>query len=191
MESKKYLPLKIIHLILLAAAEVLCIAAIVTSSGDKSASGSILGSLCHILEFLCLGTGITYFLRGYKKSAASYYKFFMYTFLVMVFVQTVRHMVELGSLNIFNACLYLIPLVMITTLAVAKDLGKTKSYIVAVILLISYIIPFAFAIPLAMEKDLIAAIGLLSSDIANILIAITSLLMVVGKYIDKTERGTN
>ena len=29
------------------------------------------------------------------------------------------------------------------------------------------------------------------SDIANILIAITSLLMVVGKYIDKTERGTN
>ncbi len=191
MESKKYLPLKIIHLILLAAAEILCIAAIVTSLSDASASGSLLGNICHVLEFLCLGTGITYFLRGYKKSAASYYKFFMYTFLVVVFVQTVKHMVELGNINIYKACLYLIPLVMITTLAVAKDLGKTKSYIVAVILLISYVIPFAFAIPLAINQNLISAIGLLSSDIANIIIAITSLLMVAGKYIDKTERGAN
>lgn len=78
---------------------------------------------------------------------------------------------------------------MLTIMAVAKDLGKTKTLIVALICILCRVILLILSL-CNLKIFGTAALGLLGNDIVNILFAITTAFMVMGKYLDKTERGT-
>ncbi len=188
MENKKYLPLKIVHLIFMVAAMGLCVASLVQYGSDSSGFANPLAVVCTVLGILCLIAGFIYLVRGYKKNAAVYYKVFMALQLIM-FVILLARIMNLLLTPLYMAFLYLIPLVMLSILSVAKDLGKTKTLIVALICVLCRAINLVISI-CVLKAFGTAATGLLANDITNLLLAGTTAFMVTGKYLDKTARGT-
>ena len=188
MENKKYFPIKIIHLILMVAAIGLSIAALVQYGSDSSQFASPFAVVCTVLGIITLIAGFIYLAMGYKKNAAVYYKAFMYLLLITSVIQ-VAYIMNTMRTPLNYTFLYLISLVMLTVLAVAKDFGKTKTLIVALICILCRVILLILSL-CNLKIFGTATVGLLGNDIANILLAITTAFMVTGKYLDKAERGT-
>ncbi len=188
MENKKYLPLKIVHLIFMVAAMALCVVSLVKHGSDTSVHANPLAVVCTVLGILCLIAGFIYLVLGYKKNAAVYYKIFMALQLTM-FVILLARIMNIQQTPLYMAFLYLIPLVMLSILSVAKDLGKTKTMIVALICVFCRVINLVISI-CVLKAFGTAATGILANDITNLLLAGTTAFMVCGKYLDKAERGT-
>ena len=190
MEQKKHLPLKIVNSILLLASLVLCVIAMIKNPADTSALGTNpLVPVCDVLKILTLAFGLVYMLMNYSKSAHIVYKCFFAALFFATFMQVVAMMLHPASFSIYNSVLNLIPIAAIAVLATAKDLGKKNTLLLTLVfvlcrlvLLIDYIINISHFGT--------AAIGMLSGGIANFLVALTAGIMVIGKYMDKTERGT-
>ena len=187
MENKKYLPIKIAHLILLFASLVMSIIALVKNGSDNSIyATTIFPVLCTIVNIAALVVGFIYLVKGYKKNANWYYKAFMrlcvlYEILLMTCLS--RFVVPY-----YNAFVYMVSTVMIVVLAVGKDLGKRETYLFFSIMLVCQFIPLVMSISVLPFFGS-SAFGMLSQEIANILNVGTIGFMIAGKYIDKSERG--
>ena len=189
MENKKYFPIKIIHLILMVAAIGLSIAALVQYGSDSSQFASPFAVVCTVLGIITLIAGFIYLAMGYKKNAAVYYKAFMVLLLITSVIQIAR-MMNIMQYPIYYTFLYLIPLVMLTILSVAKDFGKAKTLITVLICILCRAIVLIISICSFKNALGTAFIGVLGNDITNLLLAGTAAFMVTGKYLDKAERGT-
>ena len=188
MENKKYLPIKIIHLILMVAAIVFCCLSLTKINLSTVNFFNSAMIVAYITEIIALISGIVYLAYGYKKNAAIYYKAFM---VILVIAQAVFCYWQLlgviapepltaGIVAILN----IVPLIMLTILATGKDLGKTKSYIIVAIILACRIGTIIL--------DLVAlGFGpIIYFRISDVLLAGTAFFMVTGKYLDKAARGT-
>lgn len=188
MESKKYSVLKVVQMIFMAAAIVLCAVSLIENGFSKFVfTDTGLKAFSYIAEIIALLFGIVYLAYGCKKNAAAYYKTFM---IILAIVQAVIFYRQIFSTaSAYVAILNIVPFVMIVVLAICKNLGKTISLSLAGILFASRIIIAIFEI--VYVKD-ISGIDLfvISYTVSDILLAGTAFLMVVEKYIDKDERGT-
>lgn len=187
MENKKYLPIKIAHLALLAASLVMSIIALVKNSADDSIYGaSIFPVLCTLVNIAALVVGFIYLVKGYKKNANWYYKAFMR--LNVLF--GVLHITYLSKfvMPYYETFVYVVSTIMLVVLAVGKDLGKKESYLFFVIMLACRIVSLVTGLT-SLQYFGSAAFPILNQVIAGILNVGTIGFMISGKYIDKSERG--
>lgn len=188
MENKKYLPVKIIHLILMLAAIVLCCVSLTKIGADtKVFSDTGLRTVSYIAEIIALISGIIYLAFGYKKNATVYYKAFMVILVVVQAIICYRQMVGTASARV--AILNIIPFITLIILATGKDLGKAKSYIIVGILLVCRLIILVLDITV-FNFSTNTGFSVINYAISDVLLAGTAFFMVTGKYLDKAERGT-
>lgn len=184
MENKKYLPLKIGHIILIVAGIVLYAATLLLFGQGTTA----LMKTSTVLNIVALAAGFVYLSMGYKKNASVYYKTFMWLLVLSEIIENTA-IFSMGTSSALNALECILALVLFVLLAGAKDYGKTKSNIIAITLVG---INIYAVISLISMLDQFGAMGtaVMFDQIGQLVLASTTALMVCGKYIDKTERGT-
>lgn len=188
MENKKYLPIKIVHLILLIASLVMSVIALIKyGSTDTIYTASAFPAACTVTNIAALVVGFIYLIKGYKKNANWYYKAFMR--LCVLYEILLMTCLSQFVVPYYNAFVYMVSTVMIVVLAVGKDLGKRETYIFFVVMLVCQLIPLVMSLRVLTYFGS-SAFGMLSQEIANILNVGTIGFMIAGKYIDKSERGT-
>ena len=189
MQVNKFLPLKVIHLLCMLAAVVLCLRSLSEISADTTIfSDTGLRALTYVAEIIAMLTGIMYVLFNYTKAAAIYYKTFM---AIQVVVQAiVGYRQAVGTASPVEAIFTIIPFIALVVLAVGKDLGKVATYIIAGILLICRVTVLVLA-AVAIGTDPGRDFAVISFAVSDIVLAITTGFMVTGKYFDKAARGTN
>lgn len=185
MENKKNLPLKIFHLVLIAAALVMSAFSIAKTGENVSE----LTELANALSIFTLAAGFIYLVYGYKKNAAVYYKIFMGLLVVSQGVFIAGLISGNETYPVYISLIYAIAFVTAVILAVAKDFGKNMTFAVCIALVACRIAILVINLLTAETFDN-AAFCTLSSDISNLLIVGTAILMITEKYIDKSERGS-
>lgn len=194
MENKKYLPIKIIHLILMVAAIILCFVSLMkTDTIAEFFSDPGLHIASYIAAIFALISGIIYLAFGYKKNAAVYYKAFMVILVVVQAIICYRQMTGAISPDAvqasFIAICNIVSFIMLVILATGKDLGKAKAYVVASILLVCRL--SILILDLIVFRGMLRfVIAIISFAVSDVLLAGTAFFMVTGKYLDKDARGT-
>ena len=188
MENKKYLPIKIAHSALLIASFVTSIIALVKNGADESVFGAtFFPVLCTVVNIAALVVGFIYLVKGYKKNANWYYKAFMR----LCVLYEVLNMTYLSRFVVpyYNAFAYMVSTIALVVLAVGKDLGKRETYLFFSVMLICQFIPLVSTLK-SIQYFSTSSFGVVNQLISNILNVGTIGFMITGKYIDKSERGT-
>lgn len=174
----------VISLIFLAVALVLS-AIQFTQPTPAGATASI--TICTVVGILAIFAGFVYVLGGYKKNDALFYKLFM----LLVCLESVLTLVndiiitqEMGSTSPISGILRTIICVNLVILVFAKDLGKQTSIGLASAVFGVTIINHARLLVLYFSFSYVI------SAVLHLSLALLVLLLVIGKYMDKTERGT-
>ena len=184
MENKKYLPLKIGHLILIVAGIALYVVTLFCFNQGSTA----LMKTSTVLNIVALVAGFVYLSMGYKKNAAVYYKTFMWILVVAEIIENTA-IFSMGTSSVSNTLEVILALVLFVLLAGAKDYGKTKSNIIA-IALVAINVYAVISLFSMLDQFGAMAMGVMFDQIGQLILASTTALMVCGKYIDKTARGT-
>ena len=186
MENKKYLPLKIIHLIVIIAGIALYGFSLINYS--SYINGSV--TLRLIVDIVAFAFGLVYLIMSYKKNASIYYKAFMW---LLVISQVVESASILSSytpsmIDIFKNN---VNLVLFTLIAGARDYGKNNSYLLALCLVVFNVYAvFDVASMISLADSNAMATLAMFDRIGQLLLAISASFMVCGKYLDKTSRGS-
>ena len=173
MNNKKIKILSIILAVLFAATVIDDIGKLFNSNGVQI--------ITTIVDLLAALFGIFYVLVGCtKKNGARFFTVFMILqaliyFLLILFSRPLPEWHGVMMMLVKFVCLCL--------LAFAKDLGKKKSYIIALI----YVAMGVFS--MCVRLDSLSFIYI-ATRIENLLFSVSTLLMVAAKYVDKDERGT-
>ena len=185
MENKKYLPLKVIHLAFMVLG--LCFY-VYSLSGIKDVFAEkfiIIAVFQTTTAIFALISGILYLTHGYKKNAVSYYKGYVWIILVNEIFSTISGTFDESY---FLKFVWIIDLVLLTILTVGKDLGKTKSFTLVGFILLGktiLLIDFVGKIQILGSIGVNAMLGM----VGQLVLTITTGLMVCGKYLDKESRG--
>ena len=188
MENKKYLPLKIIHLIFI----VLGLGFYAyTLFGLKNAfpdtKDAVFVGIFTVATICALISGFLYLVHGYKKNAAAYFKGYVWILLINEIFTIIWNNEITGSY--YLKFIWTICLVLLTILTVGKDLDKAKSFTVAGLFFAGKLILLIYFLS-KMQALGSAGINVVLGAAGQIVLAITTGLIVCGKYLDKAERGT-
>ena len=147
---------------------------------------------CAVL-FLAMLCGLFYLVKGFRKDAAKFYRFYMSVSAFAVLVVLIAACV-VGVTGVTNGGIGFILMVTVgivlygsfLLLGYAKDLGKKKNYIIcAISCAISLISAAIIAI---IEND---AWDKASVIFATFVLSLLAFVMTVAKYQDKAQRGSN
>ena len=151
------------------------------------------------MDLIILGFGFFYFLNGYKKDAAVFYKYYTLLFAFRIFlsiisVEALFDATGVGgfSLKILTA---LLPYTPVLILALVKDLGKKKSLALSGSVFAWYLLCFVVTIVAAAGNTfdsvlvLLKAMSIIKSATMFVFAALL-LVMTIAKYQDKDARGT-
>lgn len=183
MSNKKGLDLIILIVNLLGV--VLAVAAAIFTIARKAENSFLL--ITALLTILALLAALFYFLKGAGKNAAGFFKLFMSFYALAEFCSIISASgltVNQPAAIAVSAAIF----ALLILLAAGTDLGKTKSVLICVGILVLSVISLAGAIilfggtPLGLVLTLRAA--------ANLVLAVLTGIMVIAKYVDKTRRGT-
>lgn len=185
MDNKKYLPFKIAHLVFMVIAIGLVVFSIVNIANDPL--GDIISYLQGGSALLALISGFIYIISGYKKNAAAYYKGYVW---ILLIAEGIAMCVSISNgTNYIVKFVKMATVVLFTILATGKDLGKKKSYslagtlfVIEVALLVRSLIKFLPGIDATL-------LPYIFEPIEHVVLTITTIFMVCGKYIDKESRG--
>ena len=186
MENKKYLPLKVIHLAFMVLGLCFYVYSLLEIKGAFSGANFIIFAVINTITAACaLISGILYLTHGYKKNAAVYYKGYVLILLINEIFTAVLGNVNESYLFKF-VCI--INLVLMTILTVGKDLGKTNSFTLVGLILIGKTILLINLISVSQAVGSMD-VNMLLGMVGQIILTITTALMVCGKYLDKESRG--
>ncbi len=188
MENKKYLPLKIVHLIFMALGLCFYVYSFFQIENVyDNATNKIISVFQAGTAILALISGFIYLVKGYKKNAAAYFKGYVWIILIADMFAVIVGITEAASY--FCKIVWAAALILLAVLAAGKDLGKTKSFAVAGLILLCKVV---LLIPIIMDRSILGAafVPVILDMIAQIVRTITTGFMVCGKYLDKAERGT-
>lgn len=183
MENKKYLPLKIVHLLLVAAGIVLYAVWLIFFN-----EGATLANVSFLMNIAALVSCFIYLFKGYKKNAAIYYKIFMWLLLASEIIEYALIFSKGIDFSVFSSFVKVLTLVAFVLLAGAKDYGKVKSNIISIALVALTLYTVILLIPSL--KHLGVFNPYMIDAFGQLILASSAALMVCGKYVDKTARGT-
>ncbi len=136
---------------------------------------------------LAILVAFIYVLGGYKKNDAAYYKIFMILVCITNLFVLITDLITTQSVayaSPISGLLRTVVLVNLVILSFAKDLGKNTSIgLASGVFGISLINLIRLAI-------LYSQFNMIIVDVVGTSLAFLVLLLVIGKYMDKTERGT-
>ena len=179
-KETKGLIILLIHLVLTISISLFSIYALVSFHNDLTSINDLLFKVCCLLGIAGLILSFIYFLVGYKKNAYKYYRVFMLINTVEIIISTLLF----KTLPFYIILLNLVAFSMIIFLALAKDLGKAKSRVLSIVLVVSKAIMFAYYyIQQYTDYSLFILLA------CELMLAATAALMVAGKYFDKDLRG--
>lgn len=137
-----------------------------------------------VLNILAALAGFIYVYGRYKKNEAVYYKLFM----LLVCLEAIFDLVATqanGYTNPVSVIIRTIICVNLVILTFAKDLGRQTSIgLAAAVLCVSL---FNAARILSLYSN---TFGIITGVVISLALALLVLLLVIGKYMDKAERGT-
>lgn len=147
-----------------------------------------------IAEMLALIFSVMYYVHGYRKDAAKYYKLFLlfyaFTHLVEIFVSALTYDKIGVSGGMFTVVISMILYGNTFLLAMGKDLGKKVSLILCTINAVFYAIPvIGCAIPtmITYTKPQIQASSIILYC-SWFVLSLNTLIMTLAKYYDKQIR---
>ncbi len=144
-------------------------------------------AVCTVTGFLAVLSGFFYVLVGYKKNDSLFFKLFMFLVCLesaFTIVKDIMIAQEIGSTSPVSVILGTIICVNLVILAFATDLGKQTSIGLAAAVLGVTIINHVRLLVLYFSFSSVI------STVVHLALALLVLLLVLGKYLDKTERGT-
>ena len=180
MENKKAVPAGIDILMIICS--LVCIVGTVYSMvyvESLSGFAAVIWVISCVLVIIELGLALVYSLAGYKKDSARYFHWFGIGFALIGMVSCL--MGEALVVMVFQ----LISFGCACILAVAKDLGKVKSYVlvgVTVLCSLVLLVIKIFVFGTTIEKC--------GPIVGVLIITIIYGIMVMAKYMDKDSRGT-
>ena len=185
LETKKpaMKALFVISLIFLAAALVLSVIRLC----EPVENAVVLTYISYSLGILAILAGFVYVLGGYKKNDALFYKLFMSLVCLTSVFTLVKDLMGTQANDYtspVSGILRTVICVNLVVLAFAKDLGKQTSIGLAAAV---------FGVSIINTVRLIVIYGrfsIIASAAVALSLALLVLLLVVGKYMDKTARGT-
>ena len=188
MKVNKYLPVQIIHFLLLLAGIALQLVTIICYFEQ----GMVLNHISTIINIVALGAGVAYTVLGYKKNAAVFYKIFMWLYAISAVITYTSMIINPAgdSATLAVVLTKFISLGLIVLLAGAKDYGVVKSNIISIALLALWTYELISCV-IFVDKfsELNMFVPILFNAIGQFVLASTAALMVCGKYIDKKARG--
>lgn len=182
-ETKVFLFLTV-HSIIMVLAIVLSAYWLLSSAPLATSTLSLLTKFKYVIAIVALLLGVVYFVVGYKKNAYMFYKAYMLLYRLYLALSILAAM-SYESIDAIPAIATIIAFSFATILATGKDLGKGKSYTLALSLVICSLVYFVYT---WLDKGFID-MELVYMNISGIMLAINTLLMVMGKYYDKKMRG--
>ena len=187
MENKKYVPLKIVHLILMAAGLSFYIYSIAQIFSLYSDATYIVISLCQsISAVFALISGFLYLVKGYKKNAAAYYKGYVWIILIADMFAAIVGISVVTSYVV--KIIWAIGLILLAVLATSKDLGKAKSITIAVCIILCKTVLLIVALSIYSVLDPVF-VPVVMDAASQLVLTFTTTFMVCGKYLDKAARG--
>ncbi len=153
---------------------------------------SIVGIVASAFNFLALFAALFYILRGCKKDAAKYFKYFVAAFTIAeavniislcIATSTVFSAKILALIFVFDIALLIFLLIVL----LKKDLGAKKTISMGLIIAILSIVDFVkgIIVSTAAGTPNEALIGF-----TTLALGLTMLFMIYAKYKDKAARGT-
>ncbi len=186
MENKK-MPFKIVHLGFMIAGLCFYVYSITQLNVVYDNKTNITISLFQAVSaILALVSGFLYLVNGYKKNAAAYYKGYVWIVLIADMFATVAGITEASSYLLKS--IWAVSLILLAILATGKDLGSTKSYTIAICILLCKVVLLVASFSYRQVLGS-AFIPVILDLIAQIVLTVSTTLMVCGKYIDKESRG--
>ena len=200
MNEKKTSPIMIFHLILMLVllafslySGVRIIGSISSNTEIVSANGTLAVLMYGIYKFLtaaALCAGMMYIWKGYRKSAASYYKAFLFLLALATVFCTLNLVIMLQSsssyLIIIALVAHIVKTIALLILIFKKDLGEHYSWILFGILIAMDLVIGMLTGDTDATYKAIRLVGLFSRLAMDVTIG----LSIRGKYLDKTSRGT-
>ena len=192
MQKKLSLPVLIVNGILIVAAFAASMYVIFMESAP------MFQRIYSAIDLLILGFGFFYFINGYKKDAASFYKYYtlLFAFRIFLSIISVDALFDVNGIGGFplKILMALLPYTPVLILALVKDLGKKKSFTLSGIVFAWYFLCLVATIVISASGSLnILAMLNTMNIIKNATMVVFSALLVVmtiAKYQDKDARGT-
>ena len=188
MENKKYLPIKIVHLILMVASIVLYAITLISFSKERP----VLNNISTVANIVAMTVGIIYLAYGYRKKASLYYKLFMWLFVISTIFQYVAIYQDAVTGPVHITFIKFITFALVVLLAGAKDYGVVKSNIISLTIIALNIYTLVDSCVAASDvfiKTGLSVQPLIFTSIGQFVLASTAAFMVCGKYLDKEFRG--
>ena len=208
MNNKKFTPLMICHLVMMAVLALLSVAAAVIICNKAYAlpgegyatwkSAIYTTGTMSIIEIVALIVGILYLASGYSKSAAGFYKAFLTISALSAAVAIIPDVLSMQAGNVLDGAvigsngvnltrilLHICEVVILLLLAFGKDLGKHRTWIFFGVLLALNVMISILSLFYA-HSFLIT----LLHSLIHLLMTGTIGLAIKGKYDDKDARGT-
>lgn len=150
------------------------------------------------IDLLILGFGFFYFINGYKKDAASFYKYYtlLFAFRIFLSVISVDALFDVNGIGGFplKILMALLPYTPVLILALVKDLGKKKSFTLSGIVFAWYFLCLVATIVISASGSLnvLAMLNTMNLIKSGTMVVFSALLVVmtIAKYQDKDARGT-
>ena len=185
MENRKLFSIRILHLILAVVGIVLyAIWLIFFNQGVR-----LIDNVSFISSVIALAVSLIYLTKGYKKNAHMFYKAFLWFLGISEIIRYTSVFSQGATFTPFRTFIWIMTLVAYIFIIGAKDYGKVKSNIVSITLVVLNLYSLIAIIP--MMKQFEGLNVYLVDGIGQLIIALTTVIMVCAKYIDKTERRTN
>ncbi len=125
--------------------------------------------------------GVYYVLAGCKKGEGStYFKWFVNMFALAIFLALINH----SEMHIVHVLLVAIGFGALTVLSCALNLGQKKSTLLAVIILAVMVIRMILCCSEGLDTYILIRVGV------QLVLGITTLVMIGAKYADKKSRGS-
>ena len=188
LSSRKQSPLVVAACILAVAAVLLNVFTAFDAVMDTlTQEQAVLSKVACALMVLSLVFGLVYFLRGFTKQAATFYKLFMILSLAETIVFIGFRMTFVTPF--FTAIFLVLPFGLLSVLAAGPNLGKTMTLTLALIYIAVQIVNLITSVEF--NNQFVSPVAGLVQSCSHILMAGIAALMVLGKYSDKKERGRN
>ena len=191
MKEKKLTPILICNIIFMILLGIVCLISAISliigklseSALDVAQDYMFIYAFVNISNAIALACGIVYLFNGYGKSVADYYKLFLIYVAVNSLLIAGAIFIAVGF--VVEEILLLAKIVLLVVLAMWKNLGKTKSWIVFILILGLDIALFITTL-ISSEISIHILVSLVTSLALDGIIAIA----IQGKYRDKAIRGT-
>ena len=178
MENRKVTVLKVCHLVLIVVGVALCI------YGCTFNGSTVYDKIALILKMAALVSSFVYLIKGYKKQADKCYKIFMWILGITEIIGYASLLNKGIQMPFFQGFISVLTFAAFMLIIAANDYGKVKSNIISIAL----VVLTGFT-----ALSLIISFGILSLrtiiSICQFIFALTTVIMVRAKYIDKDSRG--